>query len=678
MNDKFSNFERAEVLTQALPYIKRYTGKTVVIKYGGNAMVDEQLKKQVMEDIVLLHLIGVKIVLVHGGGPEISELMGKLGKKSEFVDGLRVTDKETVDIVQMVLAGKINKTLVNLIEMYGGEAVGISGMDGKLIEATVKDEKLGYVGEITNVRIDIITDVLEKGYIPVVSTLGCDANGNTYNINGDTAAASIAGALGAERLIMMTDIAGILKDKNDPNSIIPEISINEAEKLYGEGIISDGMIPKVNCCIEALKKGVKNVVIMDGRVPHSILMELLTNEGAGTMVTEKRDMSIKEKDSNYIAGTYNRFPVVLSHGKGSLVWDENGKEYIDMGCGIGVTSFGYADDKWQAAVSNQAAKLQHTSNLYYSEPCAVLAEKLCEKTGMSKVFFSNSGAEANECAVKVARKYAAEHKGPEYNTIVTLENSFHGRTLTTLAATGQEHYHELYQPLTPGFLSVNTDNIYELEAVGSSNKIAAIMFECIQGEGGVVDLKKSFVNEVVEYAQAHDILVIVDEVQTGNGRTGKLYSYMNYGITPDIVTTAKGLAGGLPLGATLLSDKVKDVLGFGDHGSTFGGNPVCCSAAISVLDRIDDALLADVAEKSKYLFDTLSNADGIEEISGIGLMIGLKTKKPAADVVAECMEKGVLCLTAKDKVRLLPALNIPFEVLKKAAAVIKAACAPDA
>ena len=284
MLDQFSNATRAELLTQALPYIKRHTGKTVVIKYGGNAMIDEQLKNQVMEDIVLLWLIGVKIVLVHGGGPEISELMGKLGKKPEFIDGLRVTDKETVDIVQMVLAGKVNKSLVNLLEMNGGKAIGLSGMDGKLIEATIKDEKWGYVGEITKIHIEPVTDILEKGYIPVVSTLGCDSSGNTYNINGDTAAACIAGALGAERLIMMTDIAGILRDKNDPASLIPEISISEAEKLYKEGIISDGMIPKVNCCVEALKRGVKNVIVMDGRVPHSILIELLSDQGIGTML----------------------------------------------------------------------------------------------------------------------------------------------------------------------------------------------------------------------------------------------------------------------------------------------------------------------------------------------------------------------------------------------------------
>ena len=285
MKNEFSNSERAQVLAQALPYIRRYNGKVIVVKYGGNAMINEDLKQQVMEDIVLLHLIGVRVVLVHGGGPEINELMQKLGKKAEFVDGLRVTDKETVDIVQMVLAGKVNKTLVNLLEMKGGNAMGISGMDGRLIEAEPKNEKLGFVGKIKRVNIAPVTDLLEKDYIPVISTVGCDKKGNTYNINGDTAAACIAGALGAERLIMMTDIAGVLTDKNDPSTLIPNLTVSEAKKLYENGVISGGMIPKVDCCIEAIERGVEKVIIMDGCVPHSILMELLTNEGAGPMVT---------------------------------------------------------------------------------------------------------------------------------------------------------------------------------------------------------------------------------------------------------------------------------------------------------------------------------------------------------------------------------------------------------
>jgi len=285
MNNALSNAERAEVLTHALPYIRQYNNKIVVVKYGGNAMIDDQLKMQVMEDIVLLWLIGVRIVLVHGGGPEISDMMARLGKKSEFVAGLRVTDRETVDIVEMVLAGKVNKTLVTLLQAKGGNAMGICGMDGRLIGAEIKDERLGYVGKITNINIAPVMDLLEKGYIPVVSTLGCDEQGNVYNINGDTAAAYIAGALKAENMIMMTDIAGILRDKDDPSSLIPRLTESEAHALYKDGTISGAMIPKVDACIAALQKGVKQCVIMDGRVPHSIVMELLTNEGAGTLLT---------------------------------------------------------------------------------------------------------------------------------------------------------------------------------------------------------------------------------------------------------------------------------------------------------------------------------------------------------------------------------------------------------
>lgn len=286
MVEKLSNFDRTEVLVQALPYIKKYNGKTILIKYGGNAMVSDTLKNQVVEDIVLLWLIGVRVVLVHGGGPEISDLMNRLGKKAEFVDGLRVTDAETMDIVQMVLAGKVNKTLVNLLENKGGRAIGISGMDGRLIEAEMKDARLGYVGRVKKINISPVKDLLEKGYIPVVSTVGCDQDGNAYNINGDTAAAYIAGALGAERMILMTDVSGILMNKDDPNSLIPELSIGEAETLREKGVISGGMIPKVECCTEAIRQGVQKVIIMDGRMPHSILLELLTDEGAGTMITQ--------------------------------------------------------------------------------------------------------------------------------------------------------------------------------------------------------------------------------------------------------------------------------------------------------------------------------------------------------------------------------------------------------
>ena len=384
---------------------------------------------------------------------------------------------------------------------------------------------------------------------------------------------------------------------------------------------------------------------------------------------------LKSIDKEFIANTYARFPVELVCGKGSLVYDETGKEYIDMGSGIGVTAFGIADDEWKAAVTEQLGKLQHMSNLYFTEPCAMLAKLLCEKTGMKKVFFCNSGAEANEGAIKAARKYAAEKKGPEYFTIVTLENSFHGRTLTTLAATGQDHYHELFQPLTPGFVHAPANNLEAVKNAALQNKAAAVLIECIQGEGGVIPLEKDFVTGLAEFCKAEDILLMVDEVQTGNGRTGELYAYMNFGVQPDVISTAKGLGGGLPLGAVLYGEKTEFTLGAGDHGSTFGGNPVCCAGALSILKRIDEKLLSDVKKKSAMAFEALQGAPGVESVSGMGLMIGIKTVKPASDVVKACMENGVLCLTAKDKVRLLPALNIPEDVLMKAINVIKGACA---
>ncbi len=378
-------------------------------------------------------------------------------------------------------------------------------------------------------------------------------------------------------------------------------------------------------------------------------------------------------DKKYVANTYARFPVNIVGGKGSEVVDCDGKKYIDLGSGIAVNIFGIADSEWTSAVTSQLGKFQHTSNLYYSEPCAVLAQKLCERTGMKKVFFSNSGAEANETAIKVARKYASDKKGKDAYKIITLNNSFHGRTHTTLAATGQDTFHEHFLPLTEGFVHIEptVDELYS--AVDDST--AAIMFELVRGEGGVLPLDKEFVDAMVKIATEKDLLLMADEVQTGNGRTGELYAFMNYGITPDVVTTAKGLGGGLPIGATMLGEKVQDIFTPGLNGSTFGGNPVCCAGAINVIDRIDDKLLKEVKEKSDYIFNTLSGADGIEGVTGLGLMIGIKTVKDAKEVVAKCMEKGVLALTAKDKVRLLPALNIPFDMLKEAIEILKDVCA---
>ena len=385
-------------------------------------------------------------------------------------------------------------------------------------------------------------------------------------------------------------------------------------------------------------------------------------------------MNIQQADKTYIANTYARFPVVIKSGKGSLVWDENGKEYIDLSGGIAVNTFGMADEDWVAAVTAQLGAVQHTSNLYFTEPCVRLAEMLCQRTGMKKVFFSNSGAEANECAIKVARKYAAEKKGKDYYTIITLKNSFHGRTLTTLAATGQDVFHQDFTPLTEGFVHAEANNFADVERLTKEYKCAAVLLEVVQGEGGVIALDRDFVTSVAKLCHDEDMLLMTDEVQIGNGRSGMLYGYMNYGITPDVVSTAKGLAGGLPLGATLIGEKAQDVLGISSHGSTFGGNPVCCAGALNVLCRLDDAMLAGVKERSAYIFNALENADGVESITGMGLMLGIQTTRPASDVIADCMAKGVLVIKAKNKVRLLPALNIPMEQLSRAVDVIKNAC----
>ena len=386
-------------------------------------------------------------------------------------------------------------------------------------------------------------------------------------------------------------------------------------------------------------------------------------------------MNVKDIDKEYVASTYARFPLCIKSGKGSLVYDDDGKEYIDLGTGIAVNSFGVADEQWAKAVSDQLNTLQHTSNLYYSEPCALLAKELCERTGMKKVFFSNSGAEANECAIKAARKYGEAKKGEGCTTIITLKDSFHGRTLTTLAATGQDVFHKDFLPLTDGFVYAAANSCDDVQRLAQENKCCAVMFEVVQGEGGVLPLKREFLTWLKDFAAKEDILLIADEVQTGNGRTGELYGYMNFGITPDIVTTAKGLGGGLPIGATMLGEKVKDVLQAGMHGSTFGGNPVCCAGALNILSRIDSTLLKGVKRKSKYIFDELTGAKGIKSVSGLGLMIGIECERPASDIISDCMERGVLVIKAKQKIRLLPALNISDEYLEKAIKILKEVCA---
>ena len=383
-------------------------------------------------------------------------------------------------------------------------------------------------------------------------------------------------------------------------------------------------------------------------------------------------MNTIEKNNEFIANTYARFPVNLVHGKGSLVYDENSKEYIDLGTGIGVNAFGFSDDEWKNAVIEQIDKLQHTSNLYYSEPSTKLAELLCKKTGLKKVFFSNSGAEANECAIKIARKYATLKYGDySHNTIITLKNSFHGRTIATLSATGQNVFHTDFGPFVDKFVYAHPNDVEDLRNKVNENQCCAIMFEVVQGEGGVCPLTNEFIEEIKKLSKENDLLIVIDEVQTGNGRTGELYGYMNFDIEPDIVSTAKGLGGGLPIGATLLGEKVKDVLTPGSHGTTYGANPVCCAGAYSIISRLDDKFLSEVKRKTQIIYDELSNCKNIKSITGLGLMIGIEIDKDTKEVINKCLQKGVLVLSAKTKIRLLPPLNIPDDILKKAISIIK-------
>ncbi len=382
-------------------------------------------------------------------------------------------------------------------------------------------------------------------------------------------------------------------------------------------------------------------------------------------------MDIKRTDDTYVAHTYGRFPVAFVSGKGAKLYDDGGKEYIDLSTGIATNVFGVADDAWIAAVTAQLGNVQHTSNLYYTGPCAKLAQLLCERTGMKKVFFSNSGAEANECAIKTARRWQHLNYGGERPVIITLKNSFHGRTITTLAATGQDVFHTEFGPFTEGFVYADPNVPGDLTRLAEENPCCAVMIETVQGEGGVNPLSTEFVAEVNAVAEKYGLLIIVDEVQTGNGRTGRLYGYMNFDLKPDIVSTAKGLGGGLPIGACLLGERVQDVLTPGSHGSTFGGNPVCCAGAISVIERLDEALLEGVRQRSEYIVIQLNGSKGVKSVSGLGLMLGIETERPAKEVIAGCLERGVVVISAKNKVRLLPPLNIDMDDLKKAINILK-------
>ena len=659
------NYQRAEVLVCALPYIKQYSGKIVVVKYGGNAMINDDLKKAVMGDVALLSLIGVRVVLVHGGGPELTETMTRMNLPTRFVNGLRVTDRETAQVALMVLAGKINKNLVNLLHGEGGRAIGLSGIDGHMIRARMLDESLGYVGEITAVNPDPILDVLDKGYIPVVSTVGCDDEVHLQHQRRHRRRAHRGRARRRK------------PDHDDRHQRHP--ARLRGRKLAHPHGARVGNPRAVQGRRHHRRDDPEGRVLRRGRAPRRA--EGVHHRRARAPLHHRRDadrrglghyvhqikggtphLNTFEKDSAYIAHAYGRLPLEFARASGSEVFGSDGKRYIDLGSGIAVNAFGHCDPVWTAAVEKQLGAFAHTSNYYYSAPQAELAERLCARTGLSRVFFSNSGAEANECAIKTARKYSFDKYGPNRGTVVTLTGSFHGRTMATLAATGQDAFHHSFFPFPTGFAYTSPEDAGALEKA-LDGSVCALLLELVQGEGGVNVLSRDFVQTAAALCAERDILLLIDEVQTGNGRSGTLYAFEQYGVVPDIVTTAKGLGGGLPIGATLLGAKTADTLTPSSHGSTFGGNPVCAAGAVSILDRIDDALLAGVRRKSAYIRETLGKHPAVEAVDGLGLMLGVKTTHDAKAVCARALEKGLLVLTAKDKVRLLPALNIPDALL---------------
>lgn len=676
--------EKAEILIEALPYIQRFNRKIIVVKCGGSVMEDRDLEKSIIEDAVLLKLVGFKPIIVHGGGKEISHWLEKFGKEPKFIEGLRVTDADTLEVTEMALA-KVNGELVKFIEGLGVKAVGISGKSGHLLKAEKKKSKrdYGFVGNITDVNGSVLTDLIENDFLPVVYPIGIGEDGNSYNINADDAASEIAKALNAEKLAFLSDIPGLLKDVEDTDSLIAEIYTDEAKQMIRNGSIEGGMLPKIKNCIEAIESGVNRVHILDGRIPHCLLLELFTDKGIGTAILSEKEhkyykdddekeekMNYKELDKEYVANTYGRYDLVAESGSGVILKDEAGKEYIDFTSGIGVNSLGFCNEKWVKAVTEQASKFQHTSNLYYTKPCVDLAKMICERTGMSKVFFGNSGAEGNEGAIKVARKYGSS-KHPCKVEIVTLNMSFHGRTITTVKATGQETMHQFFGPFSRGFIYADVNDISSLESVVNDNT-CAIMLEMVQGEGGITVLNQDFVDASVRLCEKHDILLIVDEVQTGVGRTGKLFAYEHFGIKPDLVSFAKGMGGGLPIGGFIMSEKVSKVLGLGDHGSTFGGNPVVAAGGCVVMKTLDDDFIEDIAKKGEYIMNELSKMENVYDISGLGMMIGFMVKDMnSKDFLNRCLKKGLMVLTAKDKVRLLPPLNISYEDIDRGLDIIR-------
>jgi acetylornithine/N-succinyldiaminopimelate aminotransferase len=703
---------RADVLLEALPYIQRFRGAIVVIKYGGNAMTDPALGRGVADDVVLLRAVGLKPLVVHGGGPQVSELMSKLGKRPEFRDGLRVTDAETMEIARMVLVGKVNRDIVSAINLHGPLAVGLSGEDAGLLLAGARNPELGFVGDVTAVNADILHKLLAENLIPVVSTIGSGPDGQPYNINADTVAGALAEAVGAEKVVFLTDVAGLLVDVEDPHSLVSRIAASQLDALIAGGHLEGGMLPKVTAALHAVRHGVASAHLLDGRIPHVVLVELFSDAGIGTMIINDgpggdEPPSHSDRYPNGRLNTGSIAPTARAHpdamaaprdlercplmptyappqvqfvrGEGSWLWDRTGKRYLDLLSGLGVTSLGHSHPQVATALAEQARTLLHVSNLFGNHIAWEVATTLDRLIGDGtpaggQVFFANSGAEANECALKLARRFG----GYGRHVVVSTYGGFHGRSLATLHATGQPTKHEPFQPLPEGFRHVAWHDLDALEAALDPT-VAAVLLEPIQGEGGVNPATGAYFQGVRRLCDERGMLFMVDEVQTGLGRTGRWFGFQHFGVMPDVVTMAKALGNGVPIGACWARAEVAQAFQPGDHASTFGGQPLATAgarAALAVMEAEDAPTRAQRA--GRRLAEALSGLDGVTGVRGMGLLLALELDgHDAREVTAHLLDMGVVVnAVTPTALRLAPSLLITDDEVDQAVAAIGEALRP--
>ena len=680
-------------LAEALRYATRWRGKTVVIKLGGSVL--DQASDATLEDVVLLQRAGLKPVLVHGGGIEISRMLDRLGHTPRFIDGLRVTDADTMEVVEMVLAGRVNSRLVAGIETAGGRAAGLSGKDGSLLVARPHPSagSLGHVGEVERVAPDVLKAMVEGGFVPVVSSIGTDRAGTTYNLNADDAAAALAVTLHAEKLILLTDVDGVLRTEGGESRLVSELDLPTARAMLESGEVAGGMIPKLKACLTAVEGGVESAHIVGTRDPDGLLIELLTDRGIGTMVRSRarrtgrnaarsngnRPPGIESAiaaSEEHLFRNYAREPVAFSHGCGTHLWGLDGTKYLDFIGGIAVSSLGHAHPSLKRAIREQAERYLHVSNLYHIPEQAEAARLLKEVSGFDRAFFCNSGTEAIEAAIKLARKWGSLRRGSAVPEIIVAEGSFHGRTLGALAATGVPRYREEFEPLPPGFRFVPFNDLEAVEAAIGPDT-CAILVEPVQGEGGVIPAERDYLTGLRELTSQVGALLMLDEVQTGIGRTGRWMAFEHYGIRPDVVALAKGLGGGMPVGALLASGEVAELFGPGDHGTTFGGNALACAAASAVLRTIrDDDLLERASSMGRRLAAGIERLAAenpvVRDVRGLGLLLGVDLTIEAAPVSTACRERGLLLNAVQPRtLRLAPPLTVSASEVDAALLILR-------